>query len=403
MSEAFRDTSNFYSINSENRIYNPFAGRRNTEISNFVLSSAGRDNNVLSRSSIVFVDAVTTFLEARGIPLTLSAYIDCIKYREYEEAQELAKNGIIPENVARLITNRTIDSRDDIGDVDAYFSRLDMELSTVLAPTTENGVSIKNVIEDGGVFMIDVSSNSSDMLNIIAQEIRELLARGRAISLLIDSVSLDENEGLANVLSHLSSRCNFAYSAEDVFARAQGNETLMTTMVGRSNVFVLNHSSGLSTELFSRYFSEYDKEELNRNHHDGANHGPFGSNLPGFAHGTGVGTNVVRRRRVDGNDISDLGRNQAYVQLLHTGEVIQASFRDGNCMETYAPPRRSPQARASSGPINWLLCVFLLIWAPPIGLVYLMVKSESRRTKAICGGILGAFFAALIITSIILG
>lgn len=405
MENVLGSNPNFYSISDSNRIYNPFAGRSGREISNFIISSGTNGNSPLNRYGVSFIDAITLFLETRGFPLTLSAYIDCIKNREYDDVTELVEMGIFPEDTARLVVNRIRDSRESAGDVDAYFSMLDMEMSSILAPVLEdNAISIKNVISSSGVVMIDVSSNSSNMLNIIVQEIKELISRGQSLTLILESVSIDENEGLARELRNMSSRCNFVYSADDVYARAQANESIMSTMVGRSNVFVLQHSSGFSTEQFSRYFGEYDKDEISENHYAGSNQGQFGVGLPGYSHGGGLGTQRVRRRKVDDSDIVDLRRNQAYVKLISGRDVICATFCDGSCTVDYAVPTRSARSRReNSAPISWLLFAFLIIWVPPIGLIYLMVKSRSSRTRFVCGAIFGALLLTAIVLSVVFG
>lgn len=402
MEEAFENDQSFYQINENNKIYNPFAGRNSREVSDFIVSTAGTGNSMLNRSSVVFIDAITLYLETRGIPLTLSAYIDCIKNREYDQITDLARAGLFPENIALLIANRIRDARADVGSVDAYFGRLETELYTILAPVSTTGVSIKNAIARNGVVMVDVSSNSSNMLNIIIQEIKDLISKGQSLSLMLESISIDENEAVARELRNLSSKCNFVYSAQDVYAGAQGNERLITTMVGKSNVYALHHSSGLSAEQFSRYFGEYDKLEVSENYHEGSNMPSFGSGLPGSNYGNGIGTQHERRRKVEENDINDLGRNQAYIKLIGASDIISASFREGNCMIEYEAPQRA-ERRRNRDPINWLLFTFLIIWSPPLGLIYLMVKSQSRRTKIICGVILGALVIASIVFSIVYG
>jgi len=404
MGEVFRNSPNYYSISGDNQIYNPFAGRNGREISNFIISSGSNGNTPLNRFSVGLVDAITTFLEARGIPLTLSAYIECIKNEEYRQVTELADMGEISESTALLISNRIRDSRESLGDVDAYFGMLDMEMSSILAPVAEErNVSIKSAVNGGGVVMIDVSSNNCNMLNIIVQEIKELISRGQSISLMLESVSIDENEGLARELRNMSSRCNFVYSADDVYARAQANESILSTMNGRSNVFVLQHSSGFTTEQFSRFFGEYDKDEVSQNLYAGSNQGQFGVGMPGYSRGGGLGTQRVRRRKVDDNDIADLRRNQAFIKLINGNDVIKATFSEGSCTEEQVTPMRSPHTRRSSAPINWLLFAFLIVFTPPIGLIYLIAKSQSNKARFIGGAIFGAILLTIFVMSIVFG
>ena len=404
MDQVFGNNPNYYSISESNRIYNPFAGRTGREISNFIVSAGTNGNSPLNRLGVGFIDAITQFLETRGIPLTLSAYIECIKNREYDEVTELAEMGIFSENTARLIANRIRDSRESIGDVDSYFGMLDMEMASILAPVSEdNTVSIKEAISGNGVIMIDVSSNNYNMLNIIVQEIKELISRSNSLALMLESVSLDENEGLAREFRNMSSRCNFVYSADDVYARTQGNESLLTAMIGRSNVFVLQHSSGLSAEQFSRFFGEYEKEELSENLYAGSSQGQFGVGMPGYNRGGGVGTQRVRRRRVDDNDIVDLRRNEAYIRLINGNDVINATFSDGSCTEEQTAPVRSARAVRNSEPISWLLFAFLIVCAPPIGLIYLIAKSRSSRARFIGGAIFGAILLTIFIMSMVFG
>lgn len=403
MNEAFSGNENFYSINDGNKIYNPFAGRNDREISNFILSAVGENNSRLQASSFNFLEAVTMYLETRQIPLTLSSYIDCISNREYDFASELAEMGDFPEQEALLISNKIRESRDCVGAVEAYFSRLETELYTVLAPaSSDDGISIKSAINERGVIMIDVSSNNSNMLNIVMQEIKDLISKGQALSIMMESVSLDENESLARELRRLSSKCNFVYSAQDVHASAQGNTGLLTTMLGRSNVYVLQHSSGISSEEFSKFFGEYYKYETSHNYHEGTGLSGFDSN-PSTNHGRGMSAQREKRRRVEEDDIIGLGRNQAFIKLMNTTDVISTTFRDGSCLVEYDQPTRIERPARNSGPVNWLAFVLLTLLSPIFGLIYLMVKSPSRRVKIICGSIMGALLLLSIIVSIVSG
>lgn len=95
----------------------------------------------------------------------------------------------------------------------------------------------------------------------------------------------------------------------------------------------------------------------------------------------------------------------ACVEFLKTGKETKIEFGKAHCISgnargTYTVPRRRLTQTRSTNRTNWVLFVFLLIFTPPIGLLYGFITS-GRRGKIVFG-ILLLLLIALFVTGIIL-
>lgn len=81
------------------------------------------------------------------------------------------------------------------------------------------------------------------------------------------------------------------------------------------------------------------------------------------------------------------------------GKILYMLF--GFVVTDYPTPICKERPTRNSRPINWLVFVILTILSPYFGLVYLIVKAQTRRTKTVCGVILGVLVAVPIIMLII--
>lgn len=159
-------------------------------------------------------------------------------------------------------------------------------------------------------------------------------------------------------------------------------------------------SSAETSERFSNYLGKYQKMEVNNTFTTGDTYSTYGQILPGSSNTNIYGIQCVDRPRVEESEITGLSSNTLFIKKERRSEIIKAHCISGNARGTYTEPRRRLTQTRSTNRTNWVLFVFLLIFTPPIGLLYGFITS-GRRGKIVFG-ILLLLLIALFVTGIIL-
>ncbi len=377
LARTFGSDARYRSISRENPIYNPFYGRECEEISQFVVRAANSGSSI-DHSGTRFIDVITSYLSAIGSPLTVESYLLCLRREEYLHLDERLRYGDITEEDYRRLRNALEETRHARGSVEFFFNHIQTYAASVLATGTGESVSIKSAIEAGGVVSFDLTSAANvNLVNIVAQEISELLARGAVFTIMMESLPLNASEKLKEILYSFSGRCNYVYSADDVYSNTLGTESTFDAVLGRADaVFVTRHSSGESCRRFSQFFGNYYEQVITRSVGTGMNR-PYNRFFRDRGYNDADIIHPENKPRVEENTINAMPGNIVYARLPERSEISVITVTPGETGESYPMPSARRSRLPSAGRnVNWLLFFALLILFFPAAFVYLLIRGN---------------------------
>lgn len=385
-------------INKGNPIYDPFVDLTKEEISQLVVSSSGTSNKI-ERIGGTYINGLTDYLLSRGRRPLARSYIKCPHDEILTRVMAHRRSGEISEADATHINTEIMQGKTEQGNVEQYFRVLSTQASCILAKKAEHAISIRKAIEEDETIMIDLVTASNNLLvNVLLQEIRDAMSRGKEFLLALDSLPVDASESLGRLIRNYASSCNFVYSSADAYSDTQSTANVFETMLAKANtVFVMQHNSAQTNKKFSEYFGEYQRIEVNTTYVSGDTYATYGQVLPGSTNSDILVTQRTNKPRVEERDIAALGYDELYIKRDANNEIIQVRSAEGVATGRYLEPRRnlSATARASGRGINWLVFVLLLIFLPPVAFIYSLIVCG--RT----GKIISAIFLVLMIAIII--
>ena len=403
--DAFDGSSGLHLINESNQFYDPFLDMDKNQIAQLVLSSATESCKVQHNGGI-YIKGLTDYLLARGQVPCARSYIRCPHDSMWQRIQEHVRSGDMASNVAEEINDELTRGQVERGNVEHYFNVLNSQAGTILADRdiikSGNGINIRRAINRNQVIVFDITPSASDLLmNVLLQEIKNSMSEGKRFTFVLDSIPADSSEALGKLLRNFSSKCKFVFSAEDAYAETANIDNLFDSLLGKADtVFITQHDSAATSERFSNYLGKYQKMEINNTFTTGDTYSTYGQILPGSSNTNIYGIQRVDRPRVEESEITGLSPNTLFIKKERRSEIIKAHCIGGNARGTYSEPRRRPIQTTSSHRTNWVLFVFLLIFTPPIGLLYGLITS-GRRGKIVFG-ILFLLLIVLIVTGIII-
>lgn len=381
VSNAFTNTSGFYSVGSHNPIYDPFVELNRNELAQMILSASGNEYKI-ERSGNSYIYGLADYLQLIGRPICVETLYNCIIDRSYENILEQAEAGRLSDFIARRINSEFAQGQMELGNIEQFFSVLKQQGYSVLADesSARRAISIKKALRQNEVIMIDLGSTTNTLLlNVIAQEIRDSISNGLEFSLILDSVPLDTSESLSQLLRNFSGRCNYVYSSSDVYADTQSTANVFETLIGRaSTVFVLQHYSSASSRRFSEFFGQYQKIEVNQTFTSGDNYMTFGQILPGSSSGNVYATQHITKPRVEEDEIMSQNHDHMFIKVGGNSEIISVSCTEGNARGNYSTPQRAiiqPTESRRHNRINWFIFALLFIFCFPAAFIYSFFKS----------------------------
>lgn len=398
---AYSGETTPYIINMGNPIYDPFVDLAKEDISQLVISSSGNANKI-ERIGGTYINGLTDYLLSRGRRPIARSYIKCPHDEILTRVMAHRNSGEISEADATHINTEIMQGKTEQGNVEQYFRVLSTQASCILAQKADRAISIRKAIEEDETIMIDLVAASNNLLvNVLLQEIRDAMSRGKEFLLVLDSIPVDASESLGQLIRNYASSCNFVYSSADAYSDTQSTANVFETMLAKANtVFVMQHNSAQTNKKFSEYFGEYQRIEVNTTYASGDTYATYGQVLPGSSNSDIISTQRVNKPRVEERDIAALSYDELYIKRDANNEIIQVRSTEGTATGRYSEPRKNSRsiARARRG-VNWLIFIFLLIFIPPAAFIYTLIVCG--RTGKIISAIFIVFIIAMVITQIV--
>lgn len=173
--------------------------------------------------------------------------------------------------------------------------------------------------------MIDIGSSTNEiLLNIIINEIKEVLATGKTIMLVLDDINICSNDLLNKLVKSLSARCLTTLLSSDIYSMLGGDDNLFHTFTGNAcKCIVLSHASGTTCTKWSEIFGYYDVDKISQNITTNQNfQWGYGS---GNSNSISVSTN--REFIVKPEELARLNQNEVFILDINAKELAFTTIR----------------------------------------------------------------------------
>lgn len=316
-------TNNKVIIAKNTCAYDPFYNRTNKEICSLIINSAPK-NNCIGAVGQQYIAGIIDFIRSKNIPPFCEMLVRCPHDSLLEKIDEAQDNGHIAEIKATQIRNLLMQGQSERANVQTFFSQLSYQGAGVLSNkgSRDSAVNIKTATSHDGMLMLDIGSSTNEiLLNLIINEIKEVLASGKQIMLILDSISVNSNETLLQVLKSLSARCLTTIVADDIFSMLGADDNLFNAFVGNAcKCIVMSHTTGVSCNKWSEVFGYYDVDKVSQNMGNNQNY------QWGYGYGSSNSISVSTNREfiVKPEEIARMQSNEVYIldknakELAHT-------------------------------------------------------------------------------------
>lgn len=319
-------TGNKVIIAKNTSIYDPFYNRSNQEICNLIINST-QESSRISALGQQYIIGITEFIKSKNIPPFCDMFINCPHDVLFDKIDDAVVQGLISNQKATQIRNQLMQGQNERANVQTFFSQLSYQGAGVLSNKGNRNavVNIKTAVEHNGMLMIDIGSSTNDiLLNVLVNEVKDVLANGRRIMLVLDGININSNEVLSKIIKSLSSRCLITMLADDVYSMLGADDNLFHSIVGNaSKCIVFSHRMGISCHKWSEIFGYYDIDKVSQN---------LGTNQNyqcdyGFGSSNSISVTTNREFVVKPEELSGLAPSEVYILDRNTGEFAYTTIR----------------------------------------------------------------------------
>ena len=326
LAQATAFTGNKIIITSNTAVYDPFYNRNNNEICNLIFNSCNQSLRINANGQ-QYILGLTEFIKSKNIPPYCEMFVSCPHDILFDKIDESEQKGYLTNSDAQRIRNELMQGQSERANIQSFFSQLAYQGNGVLSNkgNRNSAVNIKTAVQHNGLLMIDIGSSTNEiLLNLIINEIKEVLATGKTIMLILDDISINSNEMLSRLIKSLSARCLTTLLSSDVYSMLGGDENLFYTFTGNaSKCIVFSHTSGTSCSKWSEVFGYYDVDKITQNLSTNQNY------QWGYGSGTSNSINVssVREFIVKPEEITRLNANEVFILDRNAKELAFTIIR----------------------------------------------------------------------------
>jgi hypothetical protein len=319
-------TTNKVIIARNTSVYDPFYNRSNQEICNLIINSAQQTFRI-SAIGQQYIVGIIEFIKSKNIPPFCEMLVRCPYDDLFNKIDDALVNGYITDQKAIQIRNQLMQGQNERANVQTFFSQLAYQGAGVLSNKGSRNfaVNIKTAVEHNGMLMIDIGSSTNDiLLNLIVNEVKEVLAAGKKIMLVLDGININSNEVLSKVIKSLSSRCLTTMLSDDVYSMLGADDNLFNSFVGNaSKCIVFSHSMGVSCNKWSEVFGYYDVDKVSQNTGTNQNY-QWGY---GFGSSNSISVATNREFIVKPEELARLAPTEVYILDRNARELAYTTLR----------------------------------------------------------------------------
>ena len=296
--------------------YEPLAGLSNAEICRVIQDSATKSTEIRSGGQY-YLEGVTEFIRSKNISPYCDMFITCPHLDLFDMLDEAETKGRINNLLAQRIKTMLMQGQPQRSDVENYFNLLRHQAQGLLAtkPNLYKATSLRTVINNGKIGIIDLGSNVNDLLlNLILCDLSSGLKNGKNVVLVLDGISISASEHLDKLIKNSGIGFYTVISSNDVYASLDADDKLFATVVGKSSKsIILQHISGLSCSKWAETIGYYEKKEISDTYTDGKNYQSMFSIIPGQMKTSSVSVNLKRDYIVRPEEINHMASDEVYI------------------------------------------------------------------------------------------
>lgn len=314
----------FRILNNSNPYYDPIFRLTDTE-SGYFVSDAAPANHSIGSNGALYVRALSTMLRRRGITPYIRMFASCPHNAINNIILGLEQAGTITGAEANALRNDIAAGGGERADIEYFFQQLDLE-SSILAwkSNLSRCTSISECILHNGILSIDVTSCArKNQLALISTEIDHCAKVGAPFRVIIDAVSIADNDKLIKALKSASNSVAWTITSPDMNRMIGNVQGELSTWLALSHRAIL-FSHGIKTcELLSIELGEYDHVDVVESHAGNNNIGRMGYH---FGANSSFSTSSKRERVVKPEELEGLGERgfvmlDNYTSLLSRGII----------------------------------------------------------------------------------
>ena len=310
-------------VNKHNKYFDAFTSFDLQEICQIVFDTCKAKYDI-KPSGRYILQIVYDLLTCKSIRPYFSNFANCPYHKLSERINDRLNNGHLTQDSANNLHSLLMMGQAECAKIDSFFYDMKTQMSHIAVDNTNDsgGVSILSAIKNGQILCLDLNSSSNIMLiELIVNSLIIAMNRGYEFSLLLDDISISNNEILKNMLCQKANH-NYIISSKDLYSLLGGKDDVFNTITGETDKTVLlSHGSHLSCEKWSKYIGEYDKIDVTQNRNAGWSQ----SSKWGYSTNQGQSMSDKREYRIKPDQLNRLIRGEAVIYDNQTGSLIQAT------------------------------------------------------------------------------
>lgn len=313
-------------VNHNKAIYDPLYNKTSQEIYNLIINSAPSGYSIAAVGQ-QYISGVYEFIKSKSIPPFSDMFLNCPHDTLFDKIDDSLSQGYLTNQDAVKIRNLLIQGQSERYNIQTFFSDLARQGNGVLANQKNRAAAsnIKKVAEHNGLIMLDIiTSTNNILLNIIINEIKEVLATGKKIMVILDGISLSTNDKLNNLMKSLSARCLTTLVSDNVYAMFGSDENLFLAFVGKSSkCIVFSHALGISCTKWADVFGYYDTDKISQTLSYNKDQ------QRGYRRGTSksISVSTSREHIVKPEEIARMNPNEVYILDRNAQELAHTTIK----------------------------------------------------------------------------
>lgn len=315
---------NIHVFTRNNSIYEPLIGLSNAEICRLVQSSVTKQCGIQSGGQY-YIEGMTEFIRSKNIPPYCEMFITCPHLELFDKVDDAEMKGHISSSLAQRIKTSLVQGQAQRSDVENYFNMLRHQAQGLLATKAnlKKAQSMRSIINHNGFAVLDVGSNTNDLLiNLALCDLTSALNNGRKLMLVVDGLVSSASEKLEQVIKNSGAGVYAVVSSDDVYAALNADDNLFASTIGKATKSIIyRHTSGLSCNKWAEVLGYYEKQEVSNTYTNGRNYQSMFSIVPGQMNTDSINVNLKRDYIVRPEEISRMAKDEVYIMDAVNNEL----------------------------------------------------------------------------------
>lgn len=253
-------------VDSTSGNFSPFLGLDEYEAIDIILDSIPGKYDV-KQNARYYLEAVSDLMKANKISTSFNNYLTCPHNTLLDRIDRSVYAGKISDSNAQNMRSKIMIGQSEHFKLDSFLHGLSKQMgaATHNKKASTPPVSIYKTIRSGGIISIDVGPTfNSIYLDFLVEQLKLANNKGIPFMLALDSISINENRKLKEIINVNSSTMRRIVSCDDLLSSCGGNNDLFSSIVASSKQYMIfSHTSATSAEKWASVLGEYERIDEN--------------------------------------------------------------------------------------------------------------------------------------------